>query len=363
MALCTAANAGKAPSRGRGLRAVRARRAGARAYAEQARRLRESERVEERARLVSTGAELDAALALAQDRLVIVEIFNDEVCDAGEAAYAAEPGVTGWADNREAHEAMLEPCRRLASTISRVARDAKECEFVLLDAGASAEAAQVAEQLGARVMPTVQFWKAGELLYQVNGATGAGQSVAEGAMYFGGAMADGQNVAELVDEISDEKEFDAWVAQCSMPGEGPGGVKLNMPCETQIGVLTVMGSKSKECMHAFPAVVALAKNSRGAVRWARCVADKDDATRRVAQRVGVSSAPQFVFFLEGQEVGRYAGADRVALMSAVIDVQRRHGIMLPSPSPRSQMSIAEASRIAREKRESDARRGVRPSGW
>lgn len=41
--------------------------------------------------------------------------------------------------------------------------------------------------------------------------------------------------------------------------------------------------------------------------------------------------PSFVFFADGKEVGRYSGADRGQLMSAVLEIQKRVGYKLPEP--------------------------------
>lgn len=336
------------------------RRVVARAEDVAARRSRESARVEERAKSVSTRAELDAALALAKDRLVILEVFADDECDLGENAGDAPV----WNDAAGAHDAMLEPCRRLSSTIARVARDADEVDFILLDRDESAETKAIASELGARLMPTVQFWKSGELVYQVDGASGAGQAVAEGSMYYGDAMAGGAHVTDIVEEIHTKAELDDWMARCSLPGTGPRGVEIDVPCDKQIGVLDVsLGKNSPECMHAFPAVVALAKNTAGAVRWARMLGDMSDETKAIMDQLNVSKAPTFIFYLDGKEVGRYQGSDRVQIMSAVIEIQRQNGIRMPKPPPRKQMTIAEATRIAQEKRKAAEEAGARLRGW
>lgn len=45
----------------------------------------------------------------------------------------------------------------------------------------------------------------------------------------------------------------------------------------------------------------------------------------------MDTVPSFVFFADGKEVGRYSGADRGQLMSAVLEIQKRVGYKLPEP--------------------------------
>lgn len=56
------------------------------------------------------------------------------------------------------------------------------------------------------------------------------------------------------------------------------------------------------------------------------------------------------------------GADRGALMAAVLETQAAVGFTLPEPPPRKRPSVAEAKRIAAEARERDRAAG-RKSGW
>ena len=62
-------------------------------------------------------------------------------------------------------------------------------------------------------------------------------------------------------------------------------------------------------------------------------------------------------------VARYCGCDRVELMTTVMQSLQKCGISLPKPPVRERMSIAEAEKIARAKRDAAREQGVRPQGW
>lgn len=316
-----------------------------------ARRAKESARVEERALIVETRAELDAALTLADDKLVIVETYSQEECNLGDNPEIFDSPT--WNESIEAKEALFEPCRRLHSTISRVARECDNVVFVLLEVF-DKETRSLADEIGVKALPTVQFWKKGEVLYQVNGVTGAGQAIGEGALYYADQGAGGESVAGIVEEIKTKEALQNFVERCDMPGEGARGVELDIPCEKQIAVLDVSKIQdSPVCMRIYPAVVAMAKNMRGAVRWARLMVDQTPETAEIAKDLKVEAVPTFVFFCEGKEIGRISTTDRVQLMQAVLEQQQRFGVKLPTPPPRKRMSTAEAKAIAKAKREKE----------
>lgn len=327
------------------------------------RRARESARVEERAKYISSKNDLDAALTLAEDRLVILEVYTDEECDLGNVSDENNPV---WNNMSEAHDKIMEPCRRLSSTISRVARDADGVDFLLLDAAESAETAALATSLGARLHPTVQFWKSCKLVYQIEGATGADTAIAEGSMYLGDAMSGGEHVSDFITEIKNKADLDDLLSQCSLPGQGPRGVTISASCDQQICVLDVsLATNSPGCMHSFPAVVALAKNTRGAIRWGRLMGDMSEEAAAFMAQLGVTQAPTFLFLnSSGQEIiGRYSGSDRVQLMNSVVTALQKQGISLPEPPAAHRMSTAEAKKIAQEKRAREKAAGIRPTGW
>ena len=116
------------------------------------------------------------------------------------------------------------------------------------------------------------------------------------------------------------------------------------------------------CLHIFPAVLSLARNTAGSTRWARLAIDKNEESAQIAKSLGVSSVPSFVFLADGKVVDKYSGSDRVELMNRVMRFQQANGIRLPQRSAPKRMSTAEAKEIARAARERAKEQGRR-SGW
>ena len=139
---------------------------------------------------------------------------------------------------------------------------------------------------------------------------------------------------------------------------------LNVACDKQLAIVDVSVEKNAPagCMHIFPAIVSLAKNTAGATRWARLIGDSNEAADALMKSLNITEVPTFVFYAEGKEVDRYVGADRMALMNKVLAFQRSNGVKLPERAPRKRMSTAEAKEIARAARERQKAAG-RQSGW
>jgi len=139
---------------------------------------------------------------------------------------------------------------------------------------------------------------------------------------------------------------------------------VSVPCEKQLAVLDVSIEKNAPagCLHIFPAIVSLARNTAGATRWARLLGDANESSAELMKKLNVDEVPTFVFFADGKEVARYSGADRMALMNKVLEFQRANGVKLPERATRKRMSTAEAKEIARAARERDRAAG-RSSGW
>jgi len=260
---------------------------------------------------------------------------------------------------------VMAPCDRLASTFSRVARDAEGVAFVTLEADAGEEQNALATELGVTMLPTVQFYKNGEMLYEHKGAgDSATRALGEGALYYGGALAGGETTADFITEVGSAAQLDDFLNACALPATNERGVTFDASCEKQLGVLDVsMAKGTATSMHSYPAVVALAKNTQGAIRFARLLGDTTDDAKAVMVNLNVTSTPTFIFYCEGKEVGRYAGSDRVKLMEAVLKTQKANGIKMPQPAPRKRMSIAEAKKIQQAKREAMRKAGIRPQGW
>lgn len=318
------------------------------------RRSRESARVEQRTKVVSTRAELDAAFALAPpESLVIVSVSSEQECYLGENPDA-------WA---VAQTDKMAACIRLSDTLTRVVRECDSIQFVSVLGDASDETKALSDELGVKRFPTVQYWKNGNLLWQKVGATDASAGIGEGVLFYGGAGAGGAKVSDYVDEIKNKAELDGFLASCSKPSKGARGVDIAAECDKQLAVLDVsMAKDSPGCLHIFPAVLALAKNTAGAVRWSRLVADEGAGQAALMAELKVTTVPTFVMFADGKEVARYSGTDRAKLMETVLEVQSKFNYKLPPPPPRKRPTTADAKRIAQEARDRERAAG-RQSGW
>ena len=307
---------------------------------------------------VTSREELDAALALApKGGLVILSVESESECYVG-----PEGAAMTWA-TEDSKETRMAACRQLSNSLARVAREAPEVAFVSLEGDADAAARALSAELGVKHFPTVQYWRDGELLWQHEGAASGSASLQEGALFYAGAAGGGAKVSDYVDELHNAGELDAFLASCAAPATAVRGMKLAAPCNQQLAVLDVsLAAGSPGCVHIFPAVLALSKNLAGAVRFARVLGDSGPGAKAVMENLGITAVPTFVFFADGKEVGRYAGADRGALMAAVLDMQAKVGFQLPAPPTRKRPSIAEAKRIAAEARARDKAAG-RQSGW
>ena len=307
---------------------------------------------------VTSRDELDAALALApKGGLVILSIESESECYMG-----PDGAPLTWA-SVDSKETRMAACRALSNSLARVAREAPEVTFVSLEGDADADARALSAELGVKHFPTVQYWRDGQLLWQHEGAGSSAEALTEVALFYADAAGDGAKVSDYINEVHNANELDAFLASCAAPATAVRGMSLAAPCNQQLAVLDVsMAAGSPGCVHIFPAVLALSKNLAGAVRFARVMGDSGAGAKAVMENLGITAVPTFVFFADGKEVGRYAGADRGALMAAVMDTQAKVGFQLPTPPTRKRPSIAEAKRIAAEARARDKAAG-RQSGW
>ena len=194
----------------------------------------------------------------------------------------------------------------------------------------------------------------GELLWQHVGAgAGAQEALSEGVLYYGGAGAQGLRTTDYIDSCS--------MAQPAAAGFDAG---IDVPCDKQLAIVDIGVDKDAPagCLHIFPAVLSLARNTVGFTRWARIAVDSNEECKAIAKEWGVDSVPAFVFMADGKVVDKYAGADRVELMNRVLRFQSANGVRLPQRSTPTRMSTAEAKEIARAARDRAKEQGKR-SGW
>jgi len=325
----------------RGARTIRAASEG------DVRRAQETKQVLERTTEISSASELDAALALAGDNLVMLAIESDEECFAGETAWSGD-------------DAKMYSCKQLSASLARIAREANDVTFLRLEVVGNESARTLAKELGAHAFPTYQYYKHGELVWEHVGAgAGSHEKIAEGVLFYGDSGAGGMKASEYITEVASAGELEDFLALCAPEQNG-----LSVPCEKQLAILDVSVEKNAPvgCLHIFPAIISLAKNTAGATRWARLLGDTSEDSKALMQSLNVTEVPTFVFYADGKEVQRYTGADRLALMNKVLEFQKSNGVRLPERAPRKRMSTAEAKEIARAARERDRAAGRR-SGW
>jgi len=64
---------------------------------------------------------------------------------------------------------------------------------------------------------------------------------------------------------------------------------MDVVCEKQLAVLDVsLLNDSPQCMHVYPAVLALAKNTAGATRWARLLGDSGPDAKALMSSLNVT---------------------------------------------------------------------------
>jgi len=225
----------------------------------------------------------------------------------------------------------------------------------------SSGAKNLADKLGVKDFPTFQYYKHGDLLWQHSGfGAGSHESIAEGVLYYGDEGAGGLRVQDFLTDISTEADLKDFLELCMPAQEVPGFIApVEIECAKQLAIVdvSVENDPPTGCLKIFPAVVSLSRNTAGATRWARLIADKNKESKALAKTLKVSEVPSFVFFADGKEVDRYTGSDRMTLMNKVLAFQRANGVKMPQKRTTKRMTTAEAREIARKQREEAKKAG------
>ena len=306
------------------------------------RRAMESARVAARTNFIASSEELDAALTLAGDNLVMLGLISEEACE-------------GFSD------AQAKECRQITSSMARIARECPDVTFLECDVLSSNGAKELADKLGVKDFPTFQYYKHGDLLWQHAGfGAGSHESIAEGVLYYGNEGAGGLKVQDFLTDIETEADLKEFLELCMPPQEVPGFIApVDIECSKQLAIVdvSVENDPPSGCLKIFPAVVSLSRNTAGATRWARLVADKNKESKTLAKTLKVTDVPSFVFFADGKEVDRYTGSDRMALMNKVLAFQRENGVKMPQKRTTKRMTTAQAREIAKKQREEAKKAG------
>ncbi len=274
------------------------------------RRAAETRRVAERVGYLRSAAEWEAALAGAGDRLVVLEVRSEVICQTG---LEEEPELQ-WRDDRRA---ALEPCLELKHTFQRTARECPDVEFRAVDAD-SPGGKELAAELGVRVLPTVQFWRRGRMLWKHEGVSDLDRDLGEGVLFYGDTAAAGEKASQYVEDLADRAAFAAFLA--AQPAEALAVVDCSL-------------TSASPCVHIFPAVLALARAFRGQAAFARLLGDAGPEAAALFREHGVVQVPTFLFFRGGELIGRHVGSSRGDLIGSILAVQGTTGELPAGRAP------------------------------
>ncbi|KAL6768535.1 hypothetical protein ACKKBF_B11110 [Auxenochlorella protothecoides x Auxenochlorella symbiontica] len=286
------------------------------------RRLRESEEVAERVKFLQDRVELDAALERAGDSLVVLEVASEEICQTG---WDEEPELQWDEDKR----AALEPCLRLKHTFARIARDCSDAVFLAISAD-DPKSKELVEELQVKTIPTVQFIKNKQLLWEHKGINKLEQNLSEGVLYYGDQAAENLKASSFVKDLHSPEEFQEFVKSQD---------------KDVLTVVDVCASMCEPCVHIFPAVLALARNFEKHAAFARVQLDETpELEALLAGSLGIRDVPTFLFYRNGAAVGRHVGGSRADLIGNILQQQVGAGHPLPPPGPKATKAAPAAAR-------------------
>lgn len=265
--------------------------------------------MEERVKYVDSVADLERYFEKAGERLVVIEIESASVCQTG---WDEEPELH-WKDDQKA---ALEPCKQLKHVFQRTARDCPDVEFLMVQAEDD-NGDDICDRLGVDVLPTVQFWKEGKLLWEHKGIENLNQDLGEGVLYFGDQAGGKEKASTYIQDLDSQEEVRQFVE--------------DEADEKKLVVVDVSLSDASPCVHIFPAVMALAKNFTGLAKFARVMADKNDDLQAYMDQENISQVPTFLFFRGGKMIGRHVGSSRGDLIGQILTMQSAAGIPPPRP--------------------------------
>lgn len=274
------------------------------------RRLRESARVEERVVDIYSTEDFRRAMEAAGGKLVVLEAQSEQVCMTG----LDEEAELHWEADKKA---ALVPCQQIKHTFMRTARECKDVVFLSLHTD-DEKAQDLCDELGVEVIPTLQFWRNGNKLWEHKGVMNMDQDLGEGVLFFNGSAANGVQASEHITELSGEEDMRQFIT-----AQG----------EQVLTVVYVSLSDAAPCIHVFPAVLALARSFKGYAAFGRVIADQTEAGRQLLKDHSVVEVPTFLFFKGGREVDRHVGGSRGDLIGKIMEVQSRFGVAPPPPPP------------------------------
>ncbi|GFR44452.1 hypothetical protein Agub_g5684 [Astrephomene gubernaculifera] len=280
------------------------------------RRLRESAEVESRVRNIDSEDDLLQLLDDAGDKLVVLEVQSEVLCELG--LDEPEPELHWKLDEQRQHEQRMAKCQAVKHVIQRTARESPDVVFAAFETDGTPAREALVRKLGVEVLPTLQFYKGGRLLWEHKGAAAMEAGVGEGVMYYGDSAAGGlAPISSYVAEISSRQQLADFLAAETDPAV--------------LQVLNVALTSAGPCIRVFPAVVALSRSFKGFASFGRLLGDASEETEGLLRELNIVEVPTFVFFRAGKEVGRHVGSDRGDLIGQILQQQAAVGLSPPPP--------------------------------
>lgn len=256
---------------------------------------------------VESWSDLQQSLNESKDKLIVLEVSSDDICQLD----VEEPESHWKVDKKQ----VMAPCRQIKHVFQRIARECTDALF--LTATVESPDEEICRRLGVTVIPTVQFYRNGRLLWEQRGASKMETSMGEGVLYFADKAANGERASEHVQELHSFDDVTTFVGETMK--------------DNQLNVVFTTLLNCGPCVHIYPAVVALAKNFVGYVRFAKLVGDESKQAGEAMQALNIVEVPTFVFFRGGREVGRHVGSSRADLIGKILEQQSMEGVAMPAP--------------------------------
>lgn len=178
---------------------------------------------------------------------------------------------------------------------------------------------EIVKACGARTLPTLQYWREGQFLWENEGSVVAQQELGEGMLFYGGRTQGGEKSEDWIAELANLDDLQEFVYSTDT-----------------LAVCNVSTKTSLGCIHIFPAFFALAKSMKGYVSFARLqpVGKENEEFQDCLDEFNIKDVPTFLFFYRGKLVHQHAGSSRGDLIGQILQVQQQVGGVMPPPPPR-----------------------------
>lgn len=278
--------------------------------------LRESQAIEDRVEYVHSSEELEQQLAQAGDSLVVLEVMADEVCETG----LNEPDE-GWSPDRaEKEELKLKKCTEIKHHYMRMAADSPEVKFIALVDDVDGPARQLVRSLDVKLLPSMLFFRRGEMVWRSSGSHTMEEDMLEGVLYFGDSAGKGFKASKYVRELADAAGFREFT-------QSQSGAPLKC--------VMISADMCSPCVHIYPSMVRLAMNFTGVVDFAKIEGDDSTEVTELFQELNILEVPCFLTYYQQKEISRNISGNRGDLIGHLLDDITKCGITPPKPSGRS----------------------------